>query len=488
MPIEEEAALRSDDRQQPHVLSAVEEFAALRWEPKPYQERGINWLLQLTDPQKGAAAGAALFLPPGLGKTSIGLAAILKLKELGLPHRTLVLAPLMVCRTTWMTEPQKWLQFQGLKVGLAHGPDRALILQDTYYDIVVMNYDGIEWAVPLLERGHKFTILLCDELPRLKNTASKRYKRLKHSLYTFAFRWGFTGTPVSNGLVDLFGQVFVLDVGARLGPYITKFRLEYFYQKPFDQYRFYSTPTQVEKLTAKIKDLAMYVKPEEWLDLPPFLTVIRTCVLPAPVMKKYKFLEDEFMLALENVVLTVANAGILTMKLRQFTGGGIYTSSGVWESVDDTKLDDLDSLLEELAGEPLLVAYQFEHELERILKRHPKALFLKGGMSEKLVTSTVEKWNLGEVPLMLVQPQAAAHGINLQFGGAAVAWFTMTYNLEDYLQLNARLYRSGQTKTVRCYLLAAASTIDLWVAKVLANKDAVQIDLLTSLKFERNEL
>jgi len=458
-------------------------FAAKPWVPKKYQERGMHWLLQLTELQVNAAAGAALFLPPGLGKTSTGLATILELKRLKIGHRTLVLAPLMVCRTTWMSEPQKWLQFQGLKVGLAHGPDKKLILNDPYYDIVVMNYDGIEWAVDELAKGHKFDILLCDELPRLKNINSKRFKKIKPILSSFKFRWGFTGTPAANGLTDLFGQVYVLDVGARLGRFITHFRLKYFHQKPFDQYRYYITPQKQAELTEKLKDLAMYVQPEEWLDLPPFLTIELPLDLPPAAMVRYKFLEAEFMLKMQDMVITVANAGVLTSKLRQFTGGAVYTSPGVWEDVDDAKLSRLDSLVEEMAGEPLMVAYQFDHELTRMLKRWPNMLFLKGGMSATAVNLTVEAWNSGEIPLMAVQPQTASLGLNLQFGGSAIAWFTMTYNLEDFIQLNKRLHRQGQKDAVRCYLLAAVGTLDRHVAKILANKDVVQEDLFATLKF-----
>ena len=484
----EEALQSSTNQLGTSIPDILDAFAAKPWEPKLYQERGIKWLLQLTQEQVAAEAGSALFLPPGLGKTSIGLAAILELKRLGLPHRALVLAPLMVCRTTWMTEPQKWGQFQGLRVGLAHGPDKKLILNDPYYDIVVMNYDGIEWATEMLADGHNFAVLLCDEIPRLKNTASKRYKRFKPIIHTFKMRWGFTGTPAANGLTDLFGQVYVLDLGARLGRFITKFRLEYFHQKLFDPYRYYITSEKANKLSEKLKDLAMYVKPEEWLALPPLITIELPVELPPSTMKKYKFLEDEFMLRLEDMTLTVANAGVLTSKLRQFTGGAVYTSNQVWESVDEAKLDRLESLIEEMAGEPLLVSYQFDHELQRFLERFPGSLYLKGGMSATQVTSTVESWNSGTIPVMFVQPQTAALGLNLQFGGSAIVWFTMTYNLEDYIQLNKRLHRQGQEKPVRVYLLAAQKTIDQWVTKVLANKDITQNDLLATLRFDRTDL
>lgn len=464
--------------------NGLEGFAAKAWIPVKYQSRGIDWLLQMTPEQATAPPGAALFFPPGLGKTSTGLAAILKLKQAKLPYRTLVLAPLMVCRTTWMTEPMKWGQFQDLKVGLAHGPDKKLILHDPYWDIVVMNYDGIEWAAAELAKGHHFEILLCDEITRLKNTNSKRYKKFKPLIPSFIYRWGFTGTPAANGLMDLFGQAYVLDMGARLGRFITHFRLKYFHQLPHDQYRYYISKEKAELLTEKLADLAMFVAPEEWLDLPELMFITLPVQLPAPSRVRYEFLENEFMLRMDASVMTVANAGVLTSKLRQFTGGALYTSEGVWESVDEAKLDRLDDLIEEMAGEPLMVAYQFDHERERILKRHPYALALKGGMSSAAVDYAMSTWNDGLCPLLLVQPQTAALGLNLQFGGSAICWYTMTYNLEEYIQLNKRLHRQGQTAaSVRVYLLAAEKTIDQRVAKILSNKDVTQNDLLGTLKY-----
>ena len=462
----------SGGSRQCEVLPDLTGFAAKTWVPHKYQARGIDWLLQ---------PAAGLFLPPGLGKTTISLAAIQRLRELGFAHRTLVLAPLMVCRTTWMTEPKKWLQFQGLKVGLAHGPNKLQVLYDDSLDIVIMNYDGIAWATPYLMVENPFNILVCDEITRLKSTSSKRYKTIKPVLPSFSFRWGLTGTPAANGLMDLFGQVYVLDLGERFGRFITHFRMKYFHQLSHDQYRYYITPEKAAALTEKIKDLAMYVDPEEWLDLPDFMTILLPVDLPRAAMDQYKFFEDEYIMKIGDGALTAVNAGVLTSKCRQLTGGAVYTSEGVWEDFDDTKLERLDDLIEEMAGEPLMVAYQFSHEMERIKKRHPSALVLKGQMTSNAVQRVVEEWNSGQCPLLLVQPAAASHGINLQMGGSAICWFTLTYNLEEYIQLNKRLHRQGQTQAVRCYLIAANKTIDQRVAKALSAKDVVQEDLFSAL-------
>ncbi len=460
------------------------EFAAPTWQPHEYQVRGISWLL------RGATLdekflGSALFFPPGLGKTSVSLAAIEALRAQGLPYRTLVLAPLKVAQTTWLGEYMKWGQFQHFKIGLAHGPDKQLVLEDPYYDIVVMNYDGLAWAAPVLAKGHKFTVLLCDELTRLKNPSTKRYKFLKNLLPTFLFRWGLTGTPVANGLLDLFGQVYVLDLGRRFGRYVTHYRAKYFHQEPWDRYGYHISEEKSEELIDKVKDLAMFVEPAEWLQLPDFLSVIRPIELPKEVKSKYDFLEDEFILKLNEGVVTAANAGVLTSKLRQFTGGAIYTQPGVWDTVDDTKLEELEDLIEECAGMPLMVAYNFDHERERILEKFPKALVLKGGMNERQTRYVVDTWNTGVEPLLLVQPASASMGLNLQFGGHAICWFSLTYNLEEFIQLNKRLHRQGQVNTVLCYVLTAKGTIDEHVAKVLLRKDTTQQDLLNALKMIR---
>jgi SNF2 family DNA or RNA helicase len=454
---------------------SLDGYLAKPWVPAVYQERGVQWL--------ASRVAAALFLPPGMGKSSIALAAKQLVGQMGYKSRVLLLAPLTVCLTTWQTEPQKWRQFQGLKVGLAHGPDKELVLSDDYYDIVVLNYDGIGWAAPILAKGHNFQILLCDEIRRLKNTNSKRYKTLKPLLPSFTFRWGLTGTPAANGLMDLFGQCYVLDLGQRLGRFITHFRMKYFHQKLWDQYRYHITQEKAEELVAKISDIAMYMDPKEWLSLPPLLTIEIPVELDKETMRRYKDLENDFIIKLDSGVVTAANAGVLTSKLRQFTGGGVYSSTGVWDIIHSAKLDRLDELIDEMAGEPLMVAYQFEHEYERMIAKWPSALYIKGGMSKTKLAETVERWNTGEEPLLLIQPQAGSLGLNLQFGGSAICWFTQTYNLEDFIQQIARLLRRGQEKPVRNYMLNAKGTIDELISKIMVLKDADQNMVFNHLKF-----
>lgn len=474
-PIESNEALGNGDFLDGTVQEDLGGFAPVRWAAKPYQERGVEWL--------ATRPAGALFLPPGMGKTSITLAAREVVGNMGMNNRMLVVAPLTVCLTTWLTEPLKWFQFYGLKVGLAHGPDKALVLNDPYYDIVVLNYDGLEWAAKLLAPGHSFGILVLDELTRVKNTRSKRFKVLKPLLPTFTFRWGLTGTPAANGLTDLFGQCFVLDLGTRLGRFITHFRLKYLYQEPWDQYRYYIKPEKAELLIETISDMCMYLDPKDHLQLPGLMDVVLNVTLDKSDMLAYKLLEEDFIVKLHDDVVTAANAGVLTSKLRQFTGGGMYINEDrAWTDIHHAKIDRLAELVEEMAGEPLLVAYQFNHELERLLMRFPDALAIKGGMKPGVLSEVVGAWNTGNVPILFVQPAAAAHGINLQFGGAALCWFSMTYNLEEYSQLIARLYRQGQKQVVRNYLLLADKTIDYAVYKIMSQKEATQESVFLGLK------
>lgn len=474
----EDGAQGGGNRLSGAVQTVLAGFASPSWVPHGYQERGIAWLTH--------RISAALFLAPGMGKTSITLAAILLLKKEKLAKRVLILAPLTVCVTTWDAEPKKWLQFQELKIGLAHGPNKQQVLNDPKYDIVIMNYDGLAWSAPLLAKGHMFDVLVCDEITKLKHSSSKRFKLIKPLLPSFKFRWGLTASPTANGLIDLFGQVFVLDSGQRLGRYITHFRAKYFHQEPWDQYRYYITPEKADLLTAQLADLAMYMDPKDYLVLPGLLDVVRSVKLTD--MTSYKHLRDEYILQIQSTTLTAVNAGVLTNKLRQFAGGAVYTGEGIWEEVHKDKIAELSELVEELNGEPLIIAYEFNHEAERILTVFPAARAIRGGMPTSEVKAIVTAWNAGNIPLLLIQPQAGAHGLNLQAGGSAICWFSLTYNLENYMQLIARIYRQGQKEVVRNYLLVAQGTMDEALVKVLSDKNATQEKVFLALKNYAGEI
>lgn len=464
------------DRQQEGLSEAtlLAGFGPPQWIPEPYQIRGVDWLLQ---PE------AALFFKPGLGKTATTLAAFKKLKELGFAKRMLVVAPLKVCQTTWPGELRKWAQFIDLKLGVAHGKDKIKIFEDENLDIVLVNYEGLFWVSEHLDkRSANFEVICYDELSKMKNHRSKRFRMFKKHMGKFKFRWGLTGTPLAKGVLWLFGQVYCLDLGKRLGKYVTHFRSKYAYTVPWDAYNYYVTDENSKAIMSRIEDLALFMNKEDWLNLPPLVTVSRTTPMPKKLRAQYSFFEDEYILKLEDTVITAANAGVLTSKLRQFTGGAMYDEQREWEAIHSEKIELLDDLVEELNGEPLIIVYQFDHERERLLKAYPDALVFKGGMSKAQTQHTVTAWNSGAHSIMLVQPASAATGLNLQFGGHSICWYTLTYDLEMFEQMNDRLHRRGQTESVFCYLLTMEGTIDEDVAKVLERKDATQVMLLDTLK------
>jgi SNF2 family DNA or RNA helicase len=261
---------------------------------------------------------------------------------------------------------------------------------------------------------------------------------------------------------------------------VTHFRAKYFYQELWDQYRYYITPEKAKELTAQLTDLAMYMDPKDYLELPGLMDIVRPVKLTN--MADYKTLHDEFILKMQDATVTAGTAGVLTNKLRQFTGGALYVEPGVWTQVGTDKFQALQELIEEMNGEPLIVAYEFNHEVERFLAAHPNAKAIRGGMATSTVQSIVSAWNAGEIPLLFVQPQAGAHGINLQGGGSAICWYSLTYNLESYIQLIARIYRQGQESVVRNFVLVAEGTIDEALVKILSAKNATQEGVFQALK------
>jgi SNF2 family DNA or RNA helicase len=451
---------------------------AIDWVPMQYQLDGIKWLT--------SRPSAALFWRPGLRKTSTVIASFLDLrknKRLGV-KRMIVFAPLKVCQGVWRQEVGKWKQFAGLKVGFAHGPNKREIIKDMSNDIVLLNYDGILWA---LDRGQNylngFEVVCFDELTRLKATNTRRFKCMKVALHLFMFRWGLTGSPAPNGLMDLFGQVFMLDGGQRLGPFITRFRLEYFHQKPFDTWSWYPNNDTPRRITLKLKDLAHYIDEKYWNKMPTLIDVKLEVELETPAMKAYKQLERDFLMKLENDVVTAANAAVLSGKLRQCASGQVYDEARNVIKVHESKVDALESLVEELAGDPVIVVVAFLHEVTAIRERlGEKTPYLGGGVADGQVAKIIQNWNLGWTPVLLVHPTTVAHGLNLQGGGHNICWFTMTWNAEEWEQLIRRLYRTGQKDHVMNYVLIAKGTIDEYIAQVLVDKAAVQQNLLDGLK------
>lgn len=448
------------------------------WTPHEYQMRALTSMVSLP--------GFGMFAEPGLGKTSTTLAAFSVLKDNGAARGLLVVAPLRPCYKVWPSEIAKWADFRGLSCVILHGPKKEQSLKGGKHDIYIINYEGLAWLEKQLSGMKKwpFDVLVLDESTKIKNTQTVRFKTMKRLRDRFSRVWALTGTPAPNGIENLFGQIFMLDGGARLGRFVTHFRREYFTEER--QYGGYSlwfprSDTQA-RVQAKIADITLALRSEDYLKMPRKIENRIEVDLPADALKVYKGIEDDFFAELRSGVVTAANAAAKGMKLRQITGGGVYGTEGATH-LHDAKVDALADLIEEQEGQPLLVAVQFTHEVERIRAALGyKVPYLGGGVSTNESNRIVDEWNAGKHPVLLAHPTSVAHGLNLQAGGNAVCWFSMTWNLEEFDQFNARVYRQGQTKPVTFHYIVANDTIDDNVLTALRAKDRTQKALMSALK------
>jgi SNF2 family DNA or RNA helicase len=441
----------------------------MNWLPHPYQITARDFLINRNE--------AALFLDPGLGKTSIVLSA---LKAIGTP-RTLIIAPLRVCYSVWPEEIKKWREFNDIRVCVIHGKDKAKAIKEDA-DIYLINPEGIDWALRHWELDD-FDVLVVDELTKFKNISTRRFKLFKPLLPFFKRRWGLTGTPAPNGLMDLFGQVYMLDMGKTLGKYITKFRAEYFIQS-FNGYDWVPRPNTNQELVEKLKPLALSMSASDNLQMPELIVNDIYITLPPSIMKIYKDLEKDLVATINTSTIDVANTAAAISKCMQIVNGGVYLEDGSWENIHNEKIDALDDLMEEL-GKPLLIAYNFVHDVERYnkyggLRPIP---YIGGGISANKAAELIGKWNNGELIALFGHPAAMGHGVNLQAGGHHICWFSLTWNLEYYDQFIRRIYRQGNVHSnVIVHRILAKGTIDEVVARTLNGKVKTQSAFFNALK------
>jgi len=468
--------------------------------PHFYQETAIREVLE--KPAYG------LFLDPGLGKTAITLAAFDILRQQGIVNRMLVVAPLRVCYDVWPDEIKKWKDFQHLKFEILHGRKKeARLLSNA--DVFLTNPEGIAWLVSLKKNSSKKWVstrewnwpemLVLDESTRFKHGKTGRFKSLKTALGKFERRYILTGTPAPNGYEDLWGQIYLLDHGARLGEFITYFRNKYF-DKSYDGYGYnIRGPEQIAKIQEKLQDIVLRLDAADYLKLPPLIKKTIGVQLPPVARELYDRLEEDFTLLLREGEVTAANSGVLTSKLRQVTGGFVYLDEDddVLEAdgeqvpsrmrkavqIHDVKIEALADLLNELQGEPLMVAYEFRHELDGLLRKFGRDVPVLGAGTTPARGAKISRaWNEGRVPFLLAHPASAGWGLNLQEGGSKICWYTPTWNLEQYLQLIMRQWRQGQKKPVFVYSLVAAHTKDVDVVEAREGKDIDQKALLDAFK------
>jgi SNF2 family DNA or RNA helicase len=326
-------------------------------------------------------------------------------------------------------------------------------------------------------------MLVVDESTRFKHGNTQRFKTLKPYLREFKRRYILTGSPAPNGLLDLFGQCYLLDGGAALGGYITHYRMEHFDPVGFGGYQWALKPGHDKLIEEKLRPLVMRLSAEDYLDIPPLINNTVTVTLPDAAMKVYREMETLLVAQVKDEQVVAANAAAATTKCRQIANGGIYHEGGSeWSHIHEAKVEAVKELVEELSGKPALVAYEYRHDLERLQRAFPDAPHIGGGVSAAAFARIEHEWNRGEIPVLLAQPQSVAHGLNLQGTGAAVIWAGLTWDLEVAEQFVRRVWRQGQKETVVQHFIVAKGTVDEVVMRALARKDKTQSSLLAALK------
>lgn len=451
----------------------------MKYSPHEYQRYAAEFII--------AHLVSALLLDMGLGKTSITLTAINDLLFDSFDvHKVLVIAPLRVARTTWSEEIEKWEHLKMLRYSVAVGTetDRLSALRKPA-DIYIINRENIGWLVEESGVPFDFDMLVIDELSSFKNHNTKRFKALMKVRPKVKRIVGLTGTPSSNGLMDLFAEFKLLDMGERLGRFIGQYRTNYFLPDKRNGQIIYSykpMPDAEQRIYDKISDITISMKAADHLKMPELISTEYTVQLSEEEQEKYDDLKEELVLTLNDGEITAANAASLSNKLSQMANGAIYDDNGNTINIHSRKLDALEDIIESMNGRPLLVAYWFRHDLERISERL-SSLHIP---CTKLDTAdSISRWNKGEIPVALIHPASAGHGLNLQSGGSALVWFGLTWSLELYQQTNARLWRQGQTaETVVIQHIIAKGTIDEKILKALKNKDRTQSALIDAVKAE----
>ncbi len=441
----------------------------MQYSPHDYQKYAIDFIE--THPQ------AAVLLGCGLGKTSITLTALNELMfDRFEVHKPLIIAPIRVCRNSWAAEIAKWDHLNGMTYSLILGTkEQRLAALRQKADLYIINRENVQWLVESSGMPFDFDMVVIDEMSSFKNHQSKRFKALRNVRPFVKRIIGLTGTPCSNGLMDLWAQFRLLDKGQRLGKRIGQYRDAYF--KPdWNGFTYSLLPGADKAIYDKIADISISMKTTDYLQMPELISVSVPVYLDAWEMERYSKMEKDMVLPYMGEDITAANAAVLCGKLVQLASGCIYTDDSEAMLVHDRKLDALEDLIEAQNGRPALVAFWYQHERQRIMERFEGARELK-------TDQDIADWNAGRIPIALIQPSSAGHGLNLQEGGSTIIWFTMPWSLELYQQTNARLWRQGQrAESVVIQHLTAAGTIDEDIMLALTSKDLVQSKMMEAVK------
>ena len=446
----------------------------MKYSPHNYQRYATEFII--------AHLVSALLLDMGLGKTSITLTAINDLLFDSFEvHKVLVVAPLRVARDTWSAEIEKWEHLKNLRYSVVIGTaQERLKALTTPADIYIINRENIQWLVEESGLPFDFDMAVIDELSSFKNHQSKRFSAFMKVRPKLKRIVGLTGTPAGNGLMDLFAEFKLLDMGERLGRFIGQYRNTYFQPDKRNGMVIYSykpLPNAEQQIYDKISDITISMKAADHLKMPELISAEYTVQLSEKEKEKYDRLKKDLVLSDDNEEVTAANAASLSNKLSQMANGAVYSDDESIIEIHDRKLDALEDIIESMNGRPLLVAYWFKHDLECIRKRFE--------IREIKSSADISDWNSGKIPVALIHPASAGHGLNLQSGGSTLVWFGLTWSLELYQQTNARLWRQGQTAdTVVIQHIIANGTIDEQIMKALKTKDTTQAALITAVKAE----
>lgn len=447
----------------------------MHYKPHPYQAFTTNYIED--HPQ------AAILLGMGLGKTVITLTAINNLiYDHFTVHKALIIAPLRVARDTWPAEINKWDHLKELRtavmVGDKHTRQQAL---NTDADIYITNRENIPWLVDQVGHQWPFDMVVIDELSSFKSHQAKRFKALRKMRPHIGRIIGLTGTPAPNSLMDLWAQFALIDGGARLGKFITRYRNTYFQPDKRNGAQIFSykpRPGAEQEIYDAISDITVSMRTTEYLTLPEATYTTHPVTLNQRERQAYDTFRRDMVVDLADTTIDATNAATLSGKLQQLASGAIYIDdAGSTYTIHHRKLDALEDIIEQANGATVLVAYWFKHEATRILNRFPQARALN-------TSADFADWNAGRIPVGLIHPASAGHGLNLQTGGHVLVWFTTPWSLELYEQTNARLHRQGQTEPVSIIHITTTDTIDARVGRALDGKATTQDALIAAVAAE----
>lgn len=389
-----------------------------------------------------------------------------------------MIAPLRVARDTWPAEIEKWDHLNGLKYSVAVGSEsqrKAALMQKA--QIHLINRENVDWLIHKSGLPFDYDMIVVDELSSFKSHRTKRFKSLMKVRPQVTRIVGLTGTPSSNGLMDLWAQFRLLDMGQRLGRFIGNYRNTFFVPDKRNQHMIFSykpKPGAVEDIYRLISDITISMKGLDYLDLPELVMNQVSVKMSQDEKKSYQTMKRDMVLSIKDKEIDAANAAALSGKLLQMANGAVYDENQDVALLHDRKLDALEDLIESANGKPVLIAYWFKHDLTRILDRFP---------AETLDSAkSIRRWNAGSIPIGVIHPASAGHGLNLQAGGSTLIWFGLTWSLELYQQTNARLWRQGQKETVVIHHIITEGTIDEQVMEALKRKDGTQAALIDAVK------